>query len=246
MTNKPVKIKSFYGFSGTKVYLFEDAGKFFVRKFDTNKRNIPRIQSLKNILNLPKIYNIQKNYYDMQYIHGLDLKNYLYMNSEEKLIKFIIDSLNKLAEKSLPKNYTSIYVRYLDKINFKNYFKFTKKKLPKILPQTQYHGDFTLDNLIFSNNNFYFIDPLESEFDSYVFDFSKLRQDLDIYWLVRDNKQHLKQKLDYIKLILSRKFNLMNNKYLLILMLIRVFRYVNDNSFEFNFLKKEINRLWQS
>jgi tRNA A-37 threonylcarbamoyl transferase component Bud32 len=235
MTNKPVKIKNFYGFSGTKVHLYEDTEKFFVRKFDTNKRNIPRILSLKNILNLPKIYNIEENYYDMEYIHGLDLKNYLYVNNEEKLIKFIIDSLNKLSEKSLPKNYTSIYEKYLNKINFKNHFKFTKKdlikKLPKVLPQTQYHGDFTLENLIFSNNKFYFIDPLESEFDSYVFDFSKLRQDLDIYWLVRDNNQHLKEKLDYIKIILSRKFKLMNNKYLFILMLIRVFKYVTDNSF---------------
>ena len=38
------------------------------------------------------------------------------------------------------------------------------------MPQTTYHGDFTLENLIYDGDEFIMIDPVTIEYDSYVFD----------------------------------------------------------------------------
>ena len=49
-------------------------------------------------------------------------------------------------------------------------------KLPKTLPSSEYHGDFTLENILYSlKDDFVLIDPLTTEYDSYVFDLAKLR-----------------------------------------------------------------------
>jgi hypothetical protein len=134
-------------------------------------------------------------------------------------------------------------------------FPFTKEdlilKLPKILPCSIYHGDMTLENIIYnSTRGFYFIDPVTVPYDSWVFDIAKLRQDLECGWFLRDNDVDvgsdimLDIKTKKIQKNILKKFPIADNKYLLILMLLRVYRHCEINSKDYVFIMREINHLW--
>ena len=240
------------GFSRSQIFICSDGKKKFVRKKYNIHRNIKRINSLKNLIKFPKIYKITEDYYDMEYINGVSIEQYLIENNVENLVHFILKTLKKLSKnKYLIKNYSDTYLNFLDGIK-DNEMVFSKKnlfkKLPKELPKTQYHGDFTLENMIFKKQ-FFLLDCSEGVFDSYIFDYSKLRQDIDALWFLR-NTQNTNDtiflKLNFMKKKLSNQLKYYNNKYLLILMLLRVYKYTKEKSFEKNFLLEKINKIWMS
>ena len=86
---------------------------------------------------------------------------------------------------------------------------------------------------------------MTSEYDSYIFDIAKLRQDLECKWFLRDTNLLLDVKVENIQDKLLDIFGLANNNYLLILMLLRVYRYTKPFSKEERLLTKEMNRLWK-
>ena len=86
---------------------------------------------------------------------------------------------------------------------------------------------------------------MTSEYDSYIFDIAKLRQDLECKWFLRNTDYKLDVKLENIQDKLLEKFELANNNYILILMLLRVYRYTKPNTIEDKLLTKEMNRLWK-
>jgi hypothetical protein len=187
----------------------------------------------------------------MEYIHGLDIKTYLPINSYEPLLNFIVEILERFKLNSVPKDYTDSYIAKLDQITFDSDIVFTKdqllNKLPRILPASQYHGDLTLENILYGmdTKSFYLIDPITSEFDSYIFDIAKLRQDLHCGWFIRHDHTMIDVKIKHIQQELLSLYPAANNDYLLILMLLRVYRYSKPNSFERKFLTKGINSLWK-
>ncbi len=93
-------IKQLDGFSGSTVLLIEKDGALFVRKIRNFERNFERITALCNEFPLPKILNKTDEYLDMEYIHGLDIKNYLKSNSPDHLINFLETSIDKLSNNS--------------------------------------------------------------------------------------------------------------------------------------------------
>ena len=199
--------------------------------------------------NIPKIYNKDTNILDIEYIQGLDIKTYLKFNHLDKLIIFLIDTLQRLSSNSKDKDYSKTYLKKLDEIDF-TLLPFSKlelfNQLPKVLPQSDYYGDLTLENIIYSQTNkFYLIDPVTIEYDSWIFDIAKLRQDLHCKWFIRNDRLFLDAKLNQIQKKLFDKFPQANNDYLLILMLLRVYRHATTNSSEQNFLLKEIHKLWK-
>jgi hypothetical protein len=118
-------------------------------------------------------------------------------------------------------------------------------KLPKVLPSSEYHGDFTLENILYDTNQdeFVLIDPLTTEYDSFVFDLAKLRQDLVCKWFIRNDNVYLDSKL----LTIIDKLNgfvYNENHYLLILMLMRVLPYTHNEK-DKEFLMTEVRRLWK-
>lgn len=243
-------LKTLSGFSGSSVYLLQDNNKIFVRKINNIERNFERMTYLANLgYNIPEIYNKDKNTLDIEYIQGLDIKTYLTFNTTENLARFLIDILTQLSVNSKDKDYSETYIKKLDEIEF-NRLPFTKEELfnilPKILPQSDYYGDLTLENIIYNqSNNFYLIDPATIEYDSWIFDIAKLRQDLHCKWFIRKDTLFLDTKLNLIQTEIFRKFPQSNNNYLLILMLLRVFKHAVNDSFEQNFLLKEIHKLWK-
>jgi 5-methylthioribose kinase len=123
---------------------------------------------------------------------------------------------------------------------------FTKEqlidRLPKKLPQSTYHGDMTLENVIYTNPGFCFIDPLTSDYDSYIFDIAKLRQDLECKWFIRKSNVKIDTKLQRIQDKLRKCYPDAFDDSLLILMLLRVYPYCDDTDKQF--IVNEANRLW--
>ena len=250
MTKKIVK--EFKGFSSSRILLLNKSGKLVVKKEKNIQRNIERMLVLEKEFNVPKIYSTGKNFFEMEYIHGLDIVSYLNTHKSEELIIFLRKTLLKFKKKinNNKKDYKPVYEKFLNNLNILNFLPFKKneliKKLPRYLPQTEYHGDFTLENIIYSNKNkFYLIDCSEGIFDSYIFDYSKLRQDIQLMWLLRNRNSYIEVKLQHIYNELKSNFKYMENNSLLILMLLRVLRHAKKDSIEFNFLLSNIKKLWK-
>ena len=243
-------IKELKGFSGSKIYLMKNNNGLFIRKMDNVDRNYVKLNELSQHFNVPKIYTYDNNVLDMEYIHGLDMKSYLAVRDTKRLTDFLIDTLYKFSNNVSMSDYTNVYIDKLKYIKLPSEMIFTKEqlleKLPKRLPRSKYFGDLTLENIIYGEDGqFYFIDGMTSEYDSYIFDIAKLRQDLECKWFLRDTKLLLDVKVENIQDKLLEKFELANNNYLLILMLLRVYRYTKPFSKEEALLIKEMNRLWR-
>ena len=128
--------------------------KPFVRKIGDIDRNLERYAVLSNFgLSTPNILYKEDTFYDMEYIPNLDIKTYLLTHQVSDIFNFIKDTIQILNKKSYDKDYTSVYHKKLTSIDFTNLI-FTKDnlidKLPKILPSSDYHGDFTLENILYN------------------------------------------------------------------------------------------------
>ena len=243
-------VQTFKGFSGNQIYLMDDGDKLFVRKIGTIARNVERLTALSNNYPVPEIYRYSNITLDMEYIHGLDIKTYLKSHQPNRLLQFLIQTLDQLSANSVDKDYTDIYQSKLQEIDF-TLLPFTPDELiaqlPKHLPQSDYVGDLTLENIIYTEDGFYLIDCATIEYDSYIFDIAKLRQDLELHWFTRNSDLVLDVKTNYILQELKQRYStaLVDNKYLLILMLLRVYRHAPLGTFEHNFLLEGIKRLWK-
>jgi RIO-like serine/threonine protein kinase len=242
-------VKELKGYSGSKIYLMQNAEHLFIRKIGNVERNHERLNALFGKYNIPKIYSKNNQTLDMEYIHGLDMKNYLRTNSTANLIDFVVGTIRSFSLETIDKDYTEVYNSKLEWIKTVESLPFTKdeliSKLPKVLPQSQYHGDLTLENIIKTDDEFYMIDAVTIEYDSWVFDIAKLRQDLECGWFLRKSNLMLDVKLKNIQDKILNCFPLANNNYLLILMLLRVLAHAPKGSFENKFILKEIKKLWK-
>jgi len=242
-------LKKLTGHSGSTVALMQGDDRMFVRKIENVNRNYERLTALLGYVDVPRIYHYDGTIMDMEYIHGTDMRNYLLNNPIKDLTEFLINTLNMFASKSIDKDYTNVYNEMLSWIE-PDMFPFTKEqlidRLPKILPQSVYHGDMTLENIIHSTSNrFYFIDAVTLKYDSWIFDIAKLRQDLECKWFLRRDPAMLDVKLLNIQEKILKKFPIARNDSLLILMLLRVYLHCEKNSLEYDFVMREIKRLWK-
>lgn len=243
-------IKELHGHSGSSIYLIEDNDQRYILKKKNVARNHERLNALVNVVNVPKVWKYENDTLCMEYIHGLDMKNYLRFNNSNALLDFIIDSLDKFSIEHIDKDYTDVYNSSLSWIVDNKELPFTKEeliaKLPKVLPQSTYHGDMTLENIIQrTDGKFFFIDAVTVVYDSWVFDIAKLRQDLECKWFLRRDNLMLDAKLKDMQQKILSKYPVANDDYLLILMLLRVYLHCEKDSLEHKFILKEVHRLWK-
>ena len=241
-------VKTFAGFSGSSVMLMNKHGRLFVRKDGNIDRNLERLTALKEHFPVPKVYKVNGSSFDMEYIHGLDMRSYLLTNPTSTLIKFLVRLFKRMSENTVSKDYTSAYQSLSAQVDF-SLLPFREKelleRLPQYLPQSEYHGDFTLENLIHTTDGFYMIDCVTVPYDSFIFDIAKMRQDLECRWFLRNAPAMIENKLQQTQQELFDRWPESNNNYILILMLLRVYRHATVGSQEHTFLLKEINRLWK-
>ena len=241
-------VQQFKGFSGSVVVLMGKRGNLFVRKTGNIQRNIERIEALKDRYPVPKIFTVRGDTMDIEYLHGLDMRSYLISYSVNNLSNFIINTFEKMSESVTIKDYSSTYKSFFETVDFSDLpFNAIElfNKLPKELPQSEYHGDFTLENIIYHNDSFVLIDCSNGVWDSFIFDIAKMRQDLECKWFLRNSPAMIENKLQTIQRKLFEHWPNSNNNYLLILMLLRVYRYTYNNSPEHNLIQREIHRLWK-
>jgi hypothetical protein len=241
-------IQQFQGFSGSQIFLMQKHNQLFVRKISNIARNYNRITALTGICPVPKIYTCTVDTLDMEYIHGLDMRNWLLSNSPKGLIRFLQEQFSLLNNNTIDKDYSEVYQEFLSNYD-QSLLPFDKNdlfdQLPKQLPSSVYIGDLTLENIIATDHGFYVIDCQDSVFDSFVFDIAKLRQDLHCRWFLRNRPAMIENKLGEIEAQIVSHWPQGGDNYLLILMLMRVLRYAPANSQDFNFLQTEIKRLWK-
>ena len=242
-------IKELTGFSGATISLMKDSnGKLFVRKEGNITRNYEKLKLLDKF-KVPKVYDKTDNCIDMEYLEGIDIAQYLVYYNNLPLIDFIIETIRQFKETSLLKDYTPAYSKHLDKVDYSD-LPFTKdeliNKLPTMLPQSLCHGDFTLENILYTKTNeFYLIDCSTGEYDSWIFDIAKMRQDLDAQWFIRNTNLKLDSILLTIKNKLKEEFLEAFDDNIYILMLLRVFIYCQPHSPEYTLLLTEIKKLWK-
>jgi hypothetical protein len=87
---------------------------------------------------------------------------------------------------------------------------------------------------------------MTSDYDSWIFDLAKMRQDSNCFWFIRSTEdKNLKKYLSIIDDKIVKKYPILKNNSLLILMLLRVYLYTKDGSEDQKFILKEIKRLWK-
>ena len=149
----------------------------------------------KNI-DAPKVYDIQKNYFDMEYIAGKSFDEFFStasVNDVEFVISTLFDYFDTLISTARNIDATKQILDKLDslkeKSSYPKYIEFLRKYVEDnrmIVPHTFCHGDLTFANIIFHKNRLFFIDFLDCYVDTFLSDLVKLKQDLYHLWAVRN------------------------------------------------------------
>ena len=141
----------------------------------------------KNI-DAPKVYDIQKNYFDMEYVAGKSFEDFFSIasvNDVEFVVSTLFDYFDALIFTARNIDATKQILEKLDnlkeKSSYPKYIEFLRKYVEDrriIVPHTFCHGDLTLANIIFHKNRLFFIDFLDCYVDTFLSDLVKLKQDL--------------------------------------------------------------------
>ena len=149
----------------------------------------------KNI-DAPKVYDMQKNYFDMEYIAGKSFEEFFSIasvNDVEFVVSTLFDYFDTLISTARSFDATNKILTKIDslkeKSSHKKYIEFLRKYVEDnkiIVPHTFCHGDLTFANIIFHKNRLFFIDFLDCYVDTFLSDLVKLKQDLHHLWAVRN------------------------------------------------------------
>ena len=149
----------------------------------------------KNI-DAPKVYDIQKNYFYMEYVAGKSFDDFFSIasvNDIEFVVSTLFDYFDTLISTARNIDATKQILDKLDslkeKSSYPKYIEFLRKYVEDkriIVPHTFCHGDLTFANIIFHQNRLFFIDFLDCYVDTFLSDLVKLKQDLHHLWAVRN------------------------------------------------------------
>ena len=149
----------------------------------------------KNI-DAPKVYDMQKNYFDMEYIAGKSFEEFFSIasvNDVEFVVSTLFDYFDTLISTARSFDATNKILTKIDslkeKSSHKKYIEFLRKYVEDnkiIVPHTFCHGDLTFANIIFHKNRLFFIDFLDCYVDTFLSDLVKLKQDLHHLWAVHN------------------------------------------------------------
>jgi thiamine kinase-like enzyme len=188
-------------------------------------------------------------YFDMEYIAGITLAKY--MNTiqigrvrglVDSIVRSIVASRNgqleakedifkkkiKSLTDNLKRNENKTVSRALKLLNNHNWSRFTR---------TFCHGDLTLENVIVKDGQLYYIDFLDSFYDSWLMDISTLMQDVQTMWSYRFNEEQnintLLRLIVFRDILMDKVKEMVGSEYIevyyaLLLKLIRIYPYTSD------------------
>lgn len=201
------------GHSGCHIFLMEpDDGINFVRKISKDQDYNPRMKAqcekqaqFKNgKIKAPKVLSSGMTeeglfYFDMEYIQGITLAEYI-RSMEIGKIRGLVDALVENIDMGcvdVPNQANDIFLKKLSALNTKLSGKdaVIDEALALLMAHdwskfhpSFCHGDMTLENIIVKNDELYFIDFLDSFYDSYLMDFGTLLQDIQVMWSYRKDQ----------------------------------------------------------
>ncbi|SEG31747.1 Phosphotransferase enzyme family protein [Methylobacterium sp. 190mf] len=211
------------GHSGCRVEVARERNSFFVRKtsgsIDYNRRlslQIEKQARLRSILPVAEIYKIHSENgllsYDMEFLNGRDFRSQCLEQPISWVGRFTEQLLSSIHSLSMLKSSTLSSSAFHNKIAsisgalrshpraneanaiFDSLICYLRQENWTSIPQTECHGDLTLENLIFQiDGAVYFIDLLDSDLDSIWLDFAKILFDLEAGWSLR---HHLSTNTD--------------------------------------------------
>lgn len=238
-------IKELKGHSGASVLLYDD-NTVVKTGYSKARESVAILESLP--FPTPKVYDVTDDTIVMQYVNGEDMASYLERADNERvdlLIAFIEEYFNWCLDNSIEYTFD---IELDDKvISIGEYVnvQFIADNLKYAMPKSTIHGDFTFDNMIFVDDQFYLIDANPTNLNSVHFDGSKLRQDIDGFWFLRNRENNVNYKISCQKISehLKSKYSFMKNNYLYSLMLSRILPYTKDKK-TLKFLTKELDKVW--
>ena len=259
----------------------DDDGKTFVRKIskDENYNERLKAQSEKQAsfhgepVKVPAVLNQGYTeeglyFFDMEYVQGITLAEYI-KTIEIGKVKGLVESLvssiiptkaiastpeckydvsqifaKKLSglKKTLSVHHNPVIDQSLALLEAHDWSK---------LNYSQCHGDMTLENIIVKNDKLYFIDFLDSFYDSWVLDIGTLLQDIQVMWSYRFQEtvsMNTVLRLIVFRDLLIDEIKKVNPAYVvevyysLLQKLIRIYPYTKDE-FTYNFLNENTRRV---
>ncbi|HSQ97511.1 MAG TPA: hypothetical protein VLL98_02210 [Rickettsiales bacterium] len=275
-------IQNLKGYSGCILEKYEKNGNNFVRKIsrDFNYNRRLKKQCLKQLnfkgndyILTPKIsnYGILNNlfYFDMEYINAPLFYDVLFSMQDDEIEFYINILLKNLSINKIKKNTQQNFIfnkkinsmqNEFDSRNLNNdLFNFSIEKLKNFdwtrIPNSDCHGDLTLQNILLKDDNIYVIDLLDSFYNSWMFDVSRILQDLELGWSYRfkELNQKQKDKILFAKNILIKNISNINFSsenslmlesiyYVLLNDITRIYSYAKDE-LTINFLNNALEKL---
>jgi hypothetical protein len=229
------------GRSGSTVTLIDYNGKPAVHK--TNVRSADAVvRQMDEVrdwgLRVPEVYHSTPHTLTIEYIPGCPVREFMYCATVKQLDSFV-DTIklymDNAISRSRPHNFSAeIAAKELST-------GYQARITNPLFPRYNIHGDLTIDNLLFHNNEFYFIDFSYTELNSPVFDLNKLRQDLTGLWAWRGRVDlGIKMQIDYIARRLAVRYPLYWRNDIYRFQLSRVLPYVTGGEYEY--IMREIQR----
>ena len=177
-------VKHLKGHSGATVSLYKDNDTYKVIKdnYDKAEQSVNILKQLP--FDTPEVYEVTSNKIVMEYINGMDMATYL-TRADNKDVDKLIDFLSNYINWCLD---NSTNVDFFEPLSEKIYSLVKHIDLSSLLsekwsniPQSLIHGDFTLENIMYSNNKFYFIDANPTNLNSIWFDAKRLYNGINAF-----------------------------------------------------------------
>lgn len=250
------------GHSGCRILLCEpEDGNPFVRKIskdiDYNKRLINQKQKQENFksssIKVPLVLadgytNSGHYYFDMEYIHGNTLAEYIKsieISKVGEVVRKIITGMSETSKDGVveEERFTNkitelggqLFALENDVVN--KALGLLKKHDWSLFSGSYCHGDLTLENIIIRNNDVYLIDFLDSFYDCWILDMGTLLQDAQLLWSYR-HEENLSINtiirlmvfrdilIDEVKRVLGDEY--IEIYYALLLKIVRIYPYISD------------------
>mgnify|MGYP004519884807 CR=1 FL=1 len=264
------------GHSGCQVILCEpEVGAPFVKKISNSIEYNHRLIAQKNkqesyensFIKAPKILDDGYTdaglyYFSMQYIQGITLAEYIKtieITKIQDIVKELMRDIEKVTSSTVDNS--GIFLQKIDSLK-KQLFILHNPIINEaidllsahdwsIYSKSQCHGDLTLENIIVKNNELYFIDFLDSFFDSWILDIGTILQDVHVMWSYRNEDNvsinTLLRLMVFRDLLVDEAKRKLGNQYIeiyfsLLLKLVRIYPYTKDTK-TYEFLNQKTKRI---
>lgn len=255
-------LKNLSGHSGCNIYLCQSDNVLFVRKdagsvnynIRLKKQYIKQKYFALNEAKTPQVLGYGKKdgifYFDMEFVNGITLSEYMYQIKIKEIVDFIAVLFNalKITESKINPIANRIFQTKINLLNAKvdiskscviEAFRKLRNFDFSSVPCSPCCGDLTLENIILAPmGNLYLIDLLDSFYNSWQLDVAKLLQDLDLGWSYRHRGRNynLNLRLETAKQALfdnilsfpEGKVWLQQIYYILLLNVLRIYPYARD------------------